>query len=109
MCMTIYNFYIVYKSKYIIWVAERAPQKLRKLAVDTTAVVVPDTETIVPIHIDNINWAKNTMLLTMATSVPSPLTDDPSFAVPSVSNSNLKKKTIRTITILNKNIHILFT
>lgn len=36
-------------------VAHIAPQKLRKLAVDTTAVVVPDHFTIVPMQIDKIN------------------------------------------------------
>lgn len=77
-----------YKSKYIICVAHMAPQKLRKLAVDTTAAVVPDHATIEPIQIDRMNCAKNTMLLTMATSVPRPRTCVPLFASPLVSSSN---------------------
>lgn len=78
----------VYKSKYIICVAQMAPQKLKKLAVDTTAVVVPDNVTIVPIQIDKMNCAKNTMLLTIATSVPSPRTCGSGFGAPSVPSSN---------------------
>lgn len=54
-------------------VAEMAPQKLKKLATEITAVVVPDHVTIVPMHNDKINCAKKTMLLTIAISVPSPL------------------------------------
>lgn len=63
-----------YRSKYITCVAEMAPHKLKKLATATTAVVVPDHATIEPIQIDSINWARNTILLTMAMSVPRPLT-----------------------------------
>lgn len=44
-----------YKFKYIILVAAMAPQKLKKLATLTTAVVVPDILTIVPMQIDKIN------------------------------------------------------
>lgn len=44
-----------YKFKYIILVAAMAPQKLKKLATLTTAVVVPDSFTMVPIQIDKIN------------------------------------------------------
>lgn len=72
----------------MICVADIAPQKLKKLATLTTAVVVLVTETMVPIHNDNINCAKNTMLLTMAISVPKPLSSIPSFGVPSAVNSN---------------------
>lgn len=54
-------------------VADIAPQKAKKLATEMTAVVVPDHVTIVPMHIDKMNCAKNTMLLTIAISVPSPL------------------------------------
>lgn len=64
---------MIYKSKYIIWVAQQAAQNAKKLATETTAVVVPDQVTIDPMHIDRINCAKNTMLLTIAISVPSPL------------------------------------
>lgn len=46
---------MTYKSKYIICVAAMAPQKLKKAATLTTAVVVPETLTIVPIHKDKIN------------------------------------------------------
>jgi len=77
-----------YRSKYIIRVADKAPQKLRKLAVLITAVVVPDIFMIVPIHKDKRNWAKKTMLLMIATSVPNPRNPDPSFAAPLLSNSN---------------------
>lgn len=51
----IYKFTHDYKFKYITRVAAMAPQKLKKLATLTTAVVVPDNLTIVPIHIDKIN------------------------------------------------------
>lgn len=51
-----------------------APQKLRKAATLTTAVVVPVQDTIVPIQIERINCARKTIELTIATSVPSPLT-----------------------------------
>lgn len=78
----------LYRSKYMICVAHIAPQKLKKLAVDTTAAVVPDHVTIEPIQIDKINCAKNTMLLTMATSVPSPRTCVPIFGSPSLPTSN---------------------
>lgn len=53
--------------------AQIAPQKLKKLAVEITAVVVPDHFTIDPMHRDKINCAKKTILLTIAISVPSPL------------------------------------
>lgn len=72
----------------MICVAARAPQKLKKLATLTTAVVVPDTFTIVPIQIDKINCARNTILLTIATSVPSPRTWVPAIAPPVASTSN---------------------
>lgn len=78
----------LYRSKYMICVADMAPQKLKKLATETTAVVVPDHATIEPMQIDRMNCAKNTMLLTMATSVPSPRTCVPNFASPSTSTSN---------------------
>lgn len=77
-----------HKSKYMICVALIAPQKLRKAATLTTAVVVPDQITILPMHSDRMNWARNTMLLTMATSVPSPRTSVPVIAAPSASRVN---------------------
>lgn len=80
-------FLFAYKSKYTTCVAEIAPQRLKKLATETTAVVVPDHVTIVPMHKDNINCAKKTMLLTMAISVPSPLICAPcDFAFASTAN-----------------------
>lgn len=68
--------------------ADSAPQKLRKLATLTTAVVVPVHNTIDPIHRDRINCAKNTILLTIAISVPKPRSSVPSFAFPSAVTSN---------------------
>lgn len=53
-------------------VAAAAPQRLKKLAIETTAVVVPDHVTIVPMHNDKMNCAKKTILLTIAISVPNP-------------------------------------
>lgn len=49
-----------------------APKNARVVATLTTAVVVPDRLTMVPMHIESMNWARNTMLETMATSVPRP-------------------------------------
>lgn len=63
---------MAYKSKYIICVAHIEAQNAKKLAIDTTAVVVPDHFTIEPMHIDKMNCAANTILLTIAMSVPSP-------------------------------------
>lgn len=54
-------------------VALIAPQKLRKAAVLTTAVVVCVIETICPINKDKMNCARKTIELTIATSVPMPL------------------------------------
>lgn len=79
---------IVYRSKYMIWVALMAPQKLRKLATLTTAVVVPDQITIEPMHSDRMNWARNTMLLTIAMSVPRPRTSVPMIPSPAALISN---------------------
>lgn len=56
----------------MIRVAQIAAQKAKKLAVETTAVVVPDHATIDPMHKDSMNCARNTILLTIAISVPSP-------------------------------------
>lgn len=53
-------------------VALIAPQKLKKAAVPTTAVVVSVIETICPITQERMNCARKTMELTMATSVPIP-------------------------------------
>lgn len=68
-------------------VAAMDPKKARALATLTTAVVVPDIDTIVPMQRDRINWARNTMLETIATSVPRPRTWLV-FGVPSGHNSN---------------------
>lgn len=74
-------------------VAQIAPQKLKKLAIDTTAVVVPDHMTIVPMHKDKMNCAKNTMLLTMAISVPNPrICASCVFEPVSTSNCKIKQK-----------------
>lgn len=77
-----------YKSKYITCDADKAPKKLKALATDTTAVVVPEYVTIVPIHIDKMNCAKNTILLTIAMSVPNPRTWPPIDERPSGSTWN---------------------
>lgn len=53
--------------------AQIEPQNARKLAIQITAAVVPDHLTSEPMHSDKMNCARNTMLLTMAMSVPSPL------------------------------------
>ena len=50
----------------------KAPQKLNELATKITADVDPIIVIILPIHMDKINCAKNTMLETIAISVPSP-------------------------------------
>lgn len=44
-----------YKSKYMTCVALNAPQNPKKDATDTTAVVVPVQETIVPMHMERTN------------------------------------------------------
>lgn len=80
--------YSVYKSKYIILVAAIAPHKLKKLAVATTAVVVPDIRTIVPMQMERKNCARNTMLLTTAISVPKPRALELKLGVPVPSSSN---------------------
>lgn len=72
----------------MICVALIAPQKLRKLATLTTAVVVPDQITIDPMHKDRMNWARNTMLLTIAMSVPRPRTSVPRIASPDALIAN---------------------
>lgn len=77
----------------MICVALNAPHKLRKLAIETTAVVVPDHFTIVPMQMDRMNCAKKTMLLTMATSVPRPRTCEPTSSSPSAFSSNYRKQT----------------
>lgn len=72
----------------MILVADIAPQKLKNAATLTTAVVVPVHETIDPIQMDSMNCARNTMLLTIATSVPNPLTVASCFTSPSATTSN---------------------
>ena len=71
--------------------ADTAPQKLNTAAQTTTATVepeiilvinahtgvkniLPELATILPIREDSMNWARNTMQLTMAMSVPMPRT-----------------------------------
>lgn len=49
-----------------------APQNENMLAALTIAVVVPDMLTMVPMNMDRMNWAKKTILDTIATSVPKP-------------------------------------
>jgi hypothetical protein len=44
-----------YRSRYMTCVALMAPQKLKKAAVETTAVVVCRIETIWPIRHDKMN------------------------------------------------------
>lgn len=61
-----------------------APHVAKTLAAQTTAVVEPTAETMEPMHKDRMNWAKNTMDDTMATSVPRPRTwgSAPSYRTP---------------------------
>uniref|UniRef100_A0A2M4DBD3 Putative secreted protein n=1 Tax=Anopheles darlingi TaxID=43151 RepID=A0A2M4DBD3_ANODA len=66
-----------------------APQKLSRAATLTTAVVVPLQATMEPMQMDSTNCARNTMLLTMATSVPSPrILSAGFFTMPVLSTSN---------------------
>lgn len=69
-------------------VAQIEAQKAKKLAIETTAVVVPDHLTIDPMHSDRMNCAKNTMLLTMAMSVPRPRICAPFCGLVAASSSN---------------------
>lgn len=50
------------------------PQVARILAAHTTAVVEPTAATMEPMQEERMNWARNTMEETIATSVPSPRT-----------------------------------
>lgn len=68
--------------------AEMALMKARKLATTTTAVVVPDRVTMLPMHMERMNWAMKTMLETTATSVPSPRIWPPVSALPSAESPN---------------------
>lgn len=54
--------------------AEIAPQNARKAATPATAAVVPAQLTILPMQIERVNCARNTIELTIATSVPRPRT-----------------------------------
>lgn len=65
-----------------------APQKLKNAETPTTAVVVPAHITMVPMQSDRINCARNTMLLTIAMSVPIPRTTVPNFGSPASFSSN---------------------
>lgn len=62
------------RSRYMICVAEMAPQAASVLATQTTAVVVPDLLTIVPKQQESKNCARKTIDETMAISVPRPRT-----------------------------------
>lgn len=75
-CHLVLTYYSndIYKSKYTTWVALIAPRKL-KIAAATTTVTVLSTRSIMePRNVERINCARKTILLTTATSVPSPLT-----------------------------------
>lgn len=76
------------RSKYIIWVADNAPQAASVLATPTTAVVVPEILTIVPRQQESKNCARNTIDDTIATSVPSPRTLSLCTASPSAVTEN---------------------
>jgi hypothetical protein len=82
----------VHSPRYITLVATMAPHKLRMAAVLMTVVVVWKMLTIDPIHMERMNWARNTMLLTIATSVPSPRSCVSHLASPSLVISNYNKK-----------------
>lgn len=100
------NFPGFHRSKYMTCVATMAPQKLRKLATPTTAVVVPARLTMLPMHMERMNWARKTMLLTMATSVPKPRSWVASFASPVsvTSNSNQRMQDINNFDDRKRNI-----
>jgi hypothetical protein len=57
----------------------------------TTVVVVPKMLTIYPIHMERKNCATNSMLLRIATSVPSPRSCVPCETPPSLAASNYKE------------------
>lgn len=63
-------------------------QNANVLATLTTEVVVPESETMVPIQIDNTNCARKTILETIAISVPNPRTCPQFLSSPSGVNSN---------------------
>lgn len=79
-----------YKSKYITRDAQMELIIAKILATTTTAVVVPLMDTIMPMQRDNKNWAKNTTLDTMATSVPKPRNCSPYTCWPSSVILNCK-------------------
>jgi hypothetical protein len=72
-------------------VADIAPHKPRMEAILTTVVVVAKMLKMYPIHTDRMNWARNTMLLKIATSVPSPRSCVPCVTPPSLVSSNYKE------------------
>jgi len=72
-------------------VADIAPHKPRMAAKLTTVVVVPKKLTIYPIHMERMNCARKTMLLRIATSVPSPRSCVPCETPPSLTASNYKE------------------
>jgi hypothetical protein len=65
---------MVYRSRYVTKFAEMAPQKLSTEAETMTAVVELTALMIFPTDNDKMNWARKTILLTIPTSVPIPLT-----------------------------------
>lgn len=72
--------------------ADKAPQAAKVLATPTTAVVVPETLTMVPRPHESINCAKNTIEETIAMSVPNPRTSPLCIASPSAVTANYKIK-----------------
>ena len=64
--------FLIHKSRYRTWVAQTEPKKLKIAAIKMTATVLPVASTTEPAKVDRTNWAINTILLTMATSVPRP-------------------------------------
>lgn len=68
-----------------------AAKKLRMDAALTTVVVVPNRLTKYPINMERMNCARNTMLLTMPTSVPRPRSCVPRSASPFLATPNYNK------------------
>jgi hypothetical protein len=69
-------------------VALIAPQKLKNAAVPTTAVVVCVMATTCPMMHERMNCARNTIELTIATSVPIPRVSPEYFDSPVSESSN---------------------
>ena len=73
-------------------VAATAPHRARDEATATTVTVEPTTLMSVPMHMESMNCARNTMELTMATSVPSPRSCVHATAAPLASTSNCRQQ-----------------